>query len=61
VAVTDSVGAFTLPFRAAPGDSIRLFFGRTSGSGTEERIVSPEEIRGRVGSPDFATLIFTAP
>jgi hypothetical protein len=58
VAVTNAVGAFTLPFRAAPGDSIRLFYGRTSGAGAEERITSPQEIRGRVASPDFATLIF---
>ncbi|MFW5827264.1 MAG: hypothetical protein ACOCU4_04195 [Alkalispirochaeta sp.] len=59
VAVTDSFGAFTVPFRAAPGDSLRLYYGRTTGSGTEERITNPQEIRGRVASPDFATLIFT--
>ncbi len=59
VAVTDAFGAFTLPYRAAPGDSIRLFYGRTSGSGEEARIVNPQEISGRVASPDFATLIFT--
>lgn len=59
VAVTDAGGAFTLPYRVAPGDSVRLFYGRTAGSGEEARIATPQEIRGRVASPDFATLIFT--
>ena len=59
VAVTDAFGAFTLPYRAAPGDSIRLFYGRTTGSGEQARIVNPQEISGRVASPDFTTLIFT--
>lgn len=59
VAVTDNFGRFVLPMRVAPGDPLRLFFGRVEGSGKDQRIVDPQVIRGRADSPDFATLIFT--
>ncbi|MCG8480065.1 MAG: hypothetical protein MI724_13285 [Spirochaetales bacterium] len=58
VARTNGEGRFDLAFRAAPGDSIRLFYGPVEGSGSEARIALPQEIVGRVGSVDFVTLIY---
>jgi hypothetical protein len=57
VARTGASGLFELPFRAAPRDRVRLFFGAVTGTGAEARIANPQEVRGRVGSPDFSTLI----
>jgi hypothetical protein len=59
VALTDAFGRFVLPMRIAPGDPLRLFFGRVEGSGDARRIADPQVIRGRADSPDFATLIYT--
>jgi hypothetical protein len=59
VAVTDTFGRFVLPMRIAPGDPLRLFFGRVEGAGDDRRIANPQVIRGRADSPDFATLIYT--
>ncbi len=61
VARTNAEGRFDLAFRAAPGDSIRLFYGPVEGSGSEAHIVLPQEIVGRVGSVDFVTLIYARP
>ena len=60
VAYSNNVGRFVLPFRAAPGDWIRLYYGPVEGQGRSAVMVDPQEIRGRVGSPDFVTLIIGA-
>ncbi|MFA7567385.1 MAG: hypothetical protein WCY01_10195 [Alkalispirochaeta sp.] len=59
--VTGTFGTFELSYRAAPGDGIRLYYGVAQGKGADAVIPDPAVISGRVGSPDFATLIFPAP
>lgn len=58
---TDETGRFSIDYRAAPGDTVRLYFGPVEGEGRSARIIQPLVIEGRIESPDFATLIYTAP
>jgi hypothetical protein len=60
-AITGTFGTFELSYRAAPGDSIRIYYGEVEGQGEDARIAAPAELVGRVGTPDFATLIYPAP
>lgn len=59
--VTDETGRFSIAYRAAPGDVIKLYFGPIAGEGRSSYISQPLEIQGRVESPDFASLIYTIP
>ncbi|MDA3949066.1 MAG: hypothetical protein PF508_07545 [Spirochaeta sp.] len=59
--ITGPNGLFTLAYRGAPGDTIRLFYGPVTGQGYNARITDPLEITGRIRSPDFATLIYERP